>query len=78
MRIKIPIHLAFLQESGNIAQIEEKNERCLSEVLKKTNYNEFNQLIFVIGWFFISFEMQMTTFCSRDNHGNVGISVGLY
>lgn len=32
MRIRIPIHQAFLQESGNIAQNKDKNERSLSEV----------------------------------------------
>lgn len=36
MWIKIPIHPAFLLGSDNIAQIEEKNERSLSEVLSES------------------------------------------
>ena len=35
IRIRIPIHPTFFPESNNIAQIEDKNERSLSEVLSE-------------------------------------------
>lgn len=48
MRIRIPIHPAFLQESGNIAQIKEKNERCLSEVLKKSELKNVQPIVEIL------------------------------
>ena len=49
MRIRIPIHPAFLQESGNIAQNKDKNERSLSEVLSEVlKQSEFKNMQSII------------------------------
>ena len=48
MRIRIPIHPAFLQGGGNFAQNKDKNERSLSEVLTKSEFKSMRSIIEIL------------------------------
>lgn len=49
IRVRIPIHPAFIQENNNFIQIDKKNERSLSEVLsevlKETEFKKMQPII---------------------------------